>query len=381
MQLKKKFSKKLQELDYLLTSSNQFFSDLLGYKPEKTILQILNNKQWNAYFSKIGANTNSLGIYLPRNQTATIYIESKTAPMNLFHEYFGHGFFCEQSLIGKRLVDLEKSLLEEEETEFSGKKFTLRNLYDFRQHNKVFKVLSEFRKENLKVYEGFAVFIEFILSRENNLQKIFEIKYLSSSSTYKEQVNEIINFNQLYGDLSTFYSYGLKKILDKKRLLHLSNDIFTNKFKNIKLLLHFGSKKPFSDIDIFVVSKSITSMHSTWIDVRARNYDEIKFGIKLLDPKITDPIMVGDLIYGDKYYLKKIKNEISIQPISEEAIKYNLEKSLFHKNRSKDPSLGIYLQEKNLRSSKTYLANANALQKGKKILTFSGLTNFAINNL
>ena len=116
----------------LFDLSNRFYQDLLGYKPEQTSLQQIPKTQWNGFATQRGLNSNSFGIYLPRNQTAIIRREN---PLSLFHEYFGHGLYCEQNLTGRKLVDLEKRLLEEEKQEFQNKKFTLQDLQRFRQHN------------------------------------------------------------------------------------------------------------------------------------------------------------------------------------------------------------------------------------------------------
>ena len=81
----------LELLTYLETS-DQFYQDLLGYKPEQTSLQYVPENQWNEFAQQRGLNPNSSGIYLPRNQTAVIQEEN---PLSLFHEYFGHGLYCE----------------------------------------------------------------------------------------------------------------------------------------------------------------------------------------------------------------------------------------------------------------------------------------------
>ncbi|PIY81441.1 hypothetical protein CO155_01785 [Candidatus Pacearchaeota archaeon CG_4_9_14_3_um_filter_35_19] len=91
----------------LLDFPNQFYQDLLGYKPEQTSLQQIPETQWNEFATQKGLNPNSSGIYLPINQTAVIQGEN---PLSLFHEYFRHGLYCEQSLQGRKLVDLERKL-------------------------------------------------------------------------------------------------------------------------------------------------------------------------------------------------------------------------------------------------------------------------------
>jgi len=133
--------------EMLLEFSNSFYQDLLGYKPEKTSLQEISNSKWSKFAKQRGLNPNSSGIYLLRNQTAVIQGEN---PLSLFHEYFGHGLYCEQSLQGRKLIELEKRLLEEEKRNFKTREFTLEELKDFRQENQTFKKLEEFRKENLE---------------------------------------------------------------------------------------------------------------------------------------------------------------------------------------------------------------------------------------
>jgi len=80
---------------------------------------------------------------LPRNQTAVVQEQNS---LSLFHEYFGHGLYSEQSLSGRKLVDLEKRLLEEEKQEFSSGKFTLEDVQKFRNANLTFQELDKFRK-------------------------------------------------------------------------------------------------------------------------------------------------------------------------------------------------------------------------------------------
>ena len=121
----------------LIETSVAFYQDLLGYAPEQTFLQQIPENQWDEFTEQRGLNPNSSGIYLPRNQTAIIRDEN---PLSLFHEYFGHGLYCEQNLTGRKLVDLERRLLEGEKQEFSSRRFSLEDLQRFRQQNQRFQV-------------------------------------------------------------------------------------------------------------------------------------------------------------------------------------------------------------------------------------------------
>ena len=191
------FQTQAPQIRTLLDSSNQFYQDLLGYKPEKTTLQQIPNTKWNEFAQTRGLNPNSSGIYLPRSQTAVIQEEN---PLSLFHEYFGHGLYCEQSLQGRKLVKLERKLLEKEKDNFQGRQFTLENLQKFRQQNQTFQELDKFRKQNLAQYELFAIWTEYLLSGEFNLKDEFEMKYDSFLREEKEAVDSVINFSQKYGN-------------------------------------------------------------------------------------------------------------------------------------------------------------------------------------
>ena len=341
-----------RSLNKLILESNDFYRDLLGYKPEKTSLKQIPNSEWLNFTQARGLNSDSSGVFMPRNQTAIIRGQN---PLNLFHEYFGHGLYCEQSLQGRELINLEMRLMEEEKRYFDNRKFTLKEIKNFREENKIFQELDRFRRQNLGTYEGFAVFTEFLLSGEFGLRDMFERKYESQKG-----VNELVSFNQQWGDLATFYGFGLKKVQDKKRILNLSKDIFGKRLERIPLILHFGSGKPFSDIDLFAVSNDIGSFYSEWIDIRAYSPDFIEEKIKVLDPMVTDPVMIGDFVFGNQDYLKKLKYRVIAQPITKKAIDYNLEKWKYYDKRGSNFSLSENLRNKNLRSSRTYLTNALA---------------------
>ncbi len=358
---------------HFLDSSNKFYQDLLGYKPEQTSLEQIQENQWLKFTSEKGLNPNSLGVYLPRNQTAVIREEN---PLSLFHEYFGHGLYCEQSLIGRNLVDLERRLLEEEKEFFNEKKFTKEVLKNFRKENKTFNHLQTFKDNNLGTYESFAIFSEYFLSKKFDLNKLFEKRYEKLNGDFKKYFDKVISFNKKFGDLATFYEFGLGKVQDEERLLKLSKDFFNKKLDETDLILHFGSGKPFSDIDFFVISNKIEPFYCNWLDIRAHNPEDIEKKIRTLDSRVTDPIIVGSLIFGKEKYLSELKEKVLAQSITDEAIKYNLEMAEYSRKRYLDSSLGEPLQAKNLRSSKIYLTNALAMKNGDKILTSKGLLDY-----
>lgn len=367
-------SKQAPKIGTLIEDSNSFYQELLGYKPEKTSLHCVSEDQWNSFADQRGLNLNSSGIYLPRNQMAIVRDEN---PLSLFHEYFGHGLYCEQSLAGMKLVDLERRLLEEEKNEFEGKEFTLDELIEFRQNNPTAQNLEKFRQENLGRYELFAVWTEYLLSGKHSLEDGFGIKYDSLPDGDREVVDSVINFSKSYGDLATMYAFGLARVQDRKRLLNLSNDIYGKKLDRTRLITHFGSGKPFSDIDLFVVSNDIISTYDPWLDVRVYKLEDIERNIRLLNPMVTDPIMVGNFVFGGEEYMEGLKQKIVEHPITEDAIRFSLDEYGIEMRRARDSSLGRHLQSKNLRSAKIFLTNALALKNGNKILSSKGLVDYS----
>ncbi len=355
----------------IIDASVSFYQNLLGYKPEQTSLQQIPESQWNEFTIQRGLNLNSSGIYLPRNQTAIIQEEN---PLSLFHEYFGHGLYCEQNLTGRKLVDLERRLLEEEKQEFSNSRFSLEDLQKFRYQNQTSQELENFRQENLGRYELFAIWTEYLLSGENNLREDFERKYDSLSEQEKEAVDSVINFSESYGNLATFYAQGMARRTTPERVSVLIKDLCREKLSSIRFGVLFGSKEEFSDVDIYLVSDEIEPFSSDWIDTRVHNVSRFEEGIINFDLRVIDPLFSGEFFFGDGNYLEKQKQRLREQPITEGAIKYNFQKSEDYKDLRRDDFKLCDRVENHLSYSKTYLANALALKEGKRLFTKEDLS-------
>lgn len=356
----------------LLNFSNKFYQDLLGYKPEQTSLQQIPKTQWNEFAEQRGLNPNSPGIYLPRNQTAIIQGENS---LSLFHEYFGHGIYCEQNLTGRKLVDLEKRLLEEEKQEFQGKNFSLEDIKSFREQNQTFQELENFRQENLGRYELFAIWTEYLLSGEHGLRNEFNRKYDSLAKEEKEVVDSVINFSETYGNLATFYAQGMARRTTAERVKRLLEDIYKEKLKNVRFALLYGSRKEFSDIDVFIVSGSLPSCNS-WLDVRVYPLRDFERKIGLFDIAITNPLITGEFLFGDKNYFKQLKNKILSQSITKKAIQYNLKESENQRNLAYDYPENSEERKRGLSYSTTYLATSLSLKEGKKLFTKEELLSY-----
>jgi len=363
------------KIECLLDSSNQFYQDLLGYKPGQTSLQQIPELQWNEFATQRGLNQNSSGIYLPRNQTAVIRNEN---PLSLFHEYFGHGSYCEQNLTGRKLVDLEKRLLKEEKQEFSNSRFNLEEIKKFRQRNQTFQELDEFKRENLGRYELFAIWTEYLLSGEHNLREDFERKYDSLSGQEKEAVDSVINFSETYGNLATFYAQGMARRTTTERVKGLLQDIYKDKIQDIEFALLYGSKKEFSDIDVFIIGEEIPRIRNDWIDVVSYSEREFKEKRSLFDVEIADPLFSGEIILGDRNYLEMQRNLLTKQSITEEAINYNLQEAEQQEKFACDSPENSEWRKIGLSYSETSRFMVKNLREGKRIFTKKDLISYSL---
>ena len=354
------------ETECLLETSNQFYQDLLSYKPEQTSLRQIPENQWNEFAQTRGLNPNSSGIYLPRNQTAVIQEQN---PLSLFHEYFGHGLYCEQSLSGRKLVDLEKKLLDEEKQEFSKGEFTLEEVQKFRAGSETFQQLDEFRRQNLLQYETFAIWTEYLLSDEHGLKDLFGRKYDSLGGQEKETIDSVINFSEQYGNLATFYASGLARRTTTERVKGLLEDIYGSKLQNVKFALLYGSRKEFSDIDVFMVGNGIPRIRNDWIDVVSYSPEEFEEKRRLFDVEISDPLFSGEIIFGDRGYFEMQKNLLTEQPITEEVIKYNLQEAEQQEKSAYDFSEDSEWRKIGLSYAETSRLMSENLRQGKRVFT------------
>lgn len=360
-------------LSYIETS-NQFYQNLLGYKPEQTSLQNISEREWERFAEHSNLNPNSSGIYLPRNQTAIVRGEK---PLSLFHEYFGHGLYCEQSLTGIKLVELEKRLLDEEKQEFERRQFTKEDLHEFRERSKTAQGLREFRDRNLGGYELFAIWTEYLLSGEFELRDSFERKYDSLPKTDKEAVDSVINFSEQFGDLATFYAQGMARMTTTERVKKLLEDIHgESRAEASKLILLSGSRNLFSDIDLFASSDYLLPVKNNWLDLVVFDEEDFERRVGLFEAQVTHPIMSGEFVVGDESYLQQKRKQLQEQPITEEAINHNFWKSK-EQERFALEELDSKQREVHISYSKTYLANALALKEGKRIFTKEELLSFS----
>jgi len=158
----------------------------------------------------------------------------------------------------------------------------------------------------------------------------------------------------------------------------LLEDIYGDKLMDVKFALLYGSKKKFSDIDVFMIGENPQESHSNFLDTKMQSPRDLRKGIKNFDVRTLIPLMNGKFIFGDKNYFEQAKQQILSQLISEEAIKHNL-KWFSRMQRLRDENLeDNFLRNKFEGYSQTYLANALALREDLRLFTKEDLLSYSL---
>ena len=146
-------------------------------------------------------------------------------------------------------------------------------------------------------------------------------------------------------------------------------DVYKEKLGDVKFALLYGSKKDFSDIDVFMIGAEIPRIRNYWIDVVSYSPAEFEEKRSLFDVEITDPLFSGEFVFGDRDYLEKQKQKLREQPITEEAIKYNLSEAKTQENISYQFSEESDERHIALSYDETSRLMAGNLRQGNRIFT------------
>ena len=365
------------DLTNLVLESEEALLSEFSIKPERSNYCIHSDNEWQAFLINTGSHPDSHGVYFPRDLSAHLKKSSEFLPINLLHEYFGHGLFCEHSTIGQRIVSLEQDLAETEKEMLNLAELPEQHHFqvdetnpNFQRYKKQREELQQFFSQNVHNYEGFAMWLEHFLSKATNQAGLFEQKMDKLVHPgYKKLFEQFHNFSEQYGNFILIAQLGFPKYYDDDTIIETLRKIYKGDFDSIELVILYGSQKPYSDIDLFVVSDRIQSGYNHWLDVYARTPQEFKVDLANLSIAVTDPLFSGRIIIGDSEYQTQLKQKVLNQPITKEAIQYNIAQSeeqariaLMYPEDSKERKIAENYQE-------SFRRNAEELQKGNKILT------------
>ena len=346
-------------LENRLNDASLFIKEEFGLEISESQLKHYSKEQWKEFCNANGFEKKCDGVYIPKSLIAYVNESSKFIVSDSFHEYFGHGLFCEHSIIGQELVKSEQK----------GED-SYKYLFDI---NTI--ITSGLTRRNIDNYEGFATWMEALLCKETGNNKIWEMK---KEKLPRERI-DLLEYFRLYEHAMTKYGLmaqmGFPKRYEPSKIVNVVKALYGKHFKEIESIIAYGSKKPYSDIDLFIVSKEASGeFFNGWLDIYQTNKGNFEKGIKLLDISMTDPLFSGELIYGSKDEFNRLKKEILCKPISQESVTHNSQCADNQRKYIKN-ELNERDRKRAETYSKSYESNARALSNGVKPLTYSMLKN------
>ncbi len=350
----------MSSLDSLLQDASSFVVSEFGFDIKKSQLKIYSLDNWQKFCQVNGFDIDTEGLYVPASYSAYVRVDSPVFVSNVFHEFYGHGLFVEYSQIGKRLVEIIRQGKDEKDFLFS----------EINPQEQLFGLC----KTNIANYEGFAVWLEALLCKETNNSKVWQLK---KDKLPEEYISLFEFFQDVERKLSRFgllAQLGFPKFYDDEKVLEVVRRLYDVAFNNIDFIVIYGSQKPERDIDLFIVSTNPSRNYfNGWLDIYELNREEFYHALRHFDISVTDPMFSGRLIYGSVKHFEQFKQQVLEQPITPEAITYNLAEA--QKQRELLPR--IPETDKRRKDCLSYIEsfsqNAEQLQKGNKPLTLQNL--------
>lgn len=347
-------------LDSLLLDASSFIQSEFNLRLKQSQLKPYSPNNWQDFCQVNGFDVDSEGLYVPASYSAYVRTNSPVLVSNVFHEFYGHGLFVEHSKIGKKLVEIIKT--GDDEKSF---------LFD--EINSQEQPLG-LCKTNIGNYEGFAVWLEALLCEATENSKIWQSKRERLPDDFISLFEFFQDAEQRLSRFGFMSQLGFPKFYDDDKVLMVVRKLYGPVFDNVDFIVLYGSQKPESDIDLFVVSNNpSTNYFNGWLDVYELNREEFNQLSTNLDIGVTDPLFTGRLIYGDINSFERLKQQIQNQSITQEAITHNLAEA----EKQRDALQHFSETDKRRKDCLSYIdsfsQNAGQLSLGNKPLTLTNL--------
>jgi hypothetical protein len=116
-------------------------------------------------------------------------------------------------------------------------------------------------------------------------------------------------------------------------LIELWKQDTTTKFLNV---IWYGSRKEHSDIDLLLLVSDDLPWRSAFLgrlDLLCISFHEFRGRISNFDPRFTEPLLTGEIVYGDETELRNLSSGLNTQP-NAEVYRYLLKLSIEQYNNS-----------------------------------------------
>jgi predicted nucleotidyltransferase len=301
----------MASLDSLLLDASSFVQSEFNLRLQYSQLKPYSPEKWQEFCKINGFDINAEGLYVPASYSAYVRSDSPVLVSNIFHEFFGHGLFVEHSQIGKKLTEIIKDCGDEKS-------------FMFDEIDPQEQPLS-LAKHNIQNYEGFAVWLEALLCKETDNSKVWQLKRDRLPDDFVSLFEFFQGAEQRFSRFGFMSQLGFPKFYDDDKVLDVVRRLYNSAFDNVDFVVLYGSQKPESDLDLFVVSSNpSTNYFNGWLDIYELNREEFSRLSDNLDISVTDPLFTGRLICGDENSFEQLKQQIQNQQITQEAIRHNL---------------------------------------------------------
>ncbi|MDP3728006.1 MAG: hypothetical protein Q8R18_00990 [bacterium] len=312
-------------LSHIIEQAEDFTQREIHCKPEQSKIKIYSQRDWQEFCKKNNFEQESHGLYIPQRKRAYLQTESPFFITNLFHEYFGHGLFYEHSLVGK---ELEKIL----ENGEGGNTFLQQ-----RRSSSAFGL----GKTHHEDYEGFALWLEAKLCNELGYQELWERREKTLPEPHRIIYNFFTQAEQKFTPFGFLAQLGFPKYYHSDKIKNFLQAVYQEQWKNIDMALLYGSQKPYSDMDLFVVSNNSRNFFNGWLDIYELERTEFHYLLERFDISVTEAISTGTPIHGENMW-RQAQEQIKTQHIKKNAARHNRrkaeelrEKTIFTSEREK----------------------------------------------
>ncbi|MBN1793148.1 hypothetical protein JW826_05685 [Candidatus Woesearchaeota archaeon] len=343
-------------LEHALADAENYVSLEIGLSLTKSRLEVYDPDSWERFCMTSGFEKNAEGIYVPQAHRAYIRSDAVSLISNAFHELYGHGLFCEESKLGRIIAIPDQT--SDSVTEYLSS-----------QRDPEVQHLG-FPGSNLWNYEGFAVWMECLLCKETGNSNSWERKRTILHPDYLAAGEYFFGAEQAMGRKDFLSQLGFPNRQKPIEIVESVKRVYGPEFQNVILMLLYGSRKPTSDIDLFIISDNPSRTYfNGWLDIYELNRNEFALLISRLDISVTDPLFTGERIYGSELGLEQIRQSCLNMRITPEAIRHNALRAEKENAIAQGSSHDRRLLTIAAKYGETYSRNAHYLASGLKPLT------------
>jgi len=351
----------MSSLESLFLEASSFVSSEFNLQIQQSQLKPYSPENWQQFCQTNSFDQSAGGLYVPQSLSAYVNTGSAFLIPNAFHEYFGHGLFCEHSQLGQKLVEIVQN-------DGDGNKYL---------HDEIDPLIQPLGlcRQNIGNYEGFAVWMEALLSKKLGEKRIWETKEAGIPKFYQSLYEHFQDAEQKLTLFGFMAQLGFPKHHSSQQVVDVLKHLYgAEKFAHIDFIILYGSKRPESDIDLCVVSTNPSAQHfNGWLDIAELNREDFQQRLQNLDIALTDAMFSGELIYGDKNHFTQLKQRVLDNPITKESVGYNITKAQFQRDYLPNYEDNPRMKKLCLSYVESFSQNAEMLQRGNKPLTLQNL--------